>query len=99
MSLRLILSRRARTDLDDIWNFSASRWSPAQADRYLMGLDGIVRLICQEPHLGRLRQELVPEFRMYPYRSHLIFYRDDPVTIDVVRVLHTRTDWQTLNSE
>jgi plasmid stabilization system protein ParE len=43
---RLILSPRGKTDIDDIWEYSAETWSPAQADRYLTGLDDVLHLLC-----------------------------------------------------
>ena len=99
MNLRLLLSRRAKADIDEIWEFSAATWSPAQADRYLTGLDDILRLLCRQPALARLRREFDPPIRMHPYRSHVILYRDDAATIDVIRILHANADWQMLFAE
>ena len=99
MTLRLILSRRARADIDDIWEYSAATWSPAQADRYLTGLEHILHLLCHEPDLGRLRQEFQPPVRLHPYRAHLIFYQSDAATVDVIRVLNARSDWHSVIAE
>ena len=99
MTHRLILSRRAMADIDDIWEYSAATWSPMQADRYLSGLEGILRLLCHEPGLGRQRREFRPPVKLYPYRSHLIFYQSDVESVDVIRVLHARSDWQSVIAE
>ena len=96
MTRHLILSRRARADIDDIWEYSAATWSPAQADRYLTGLETIFFLLCREPDLCRMRREFQPSVRLHPYRSHLIFYRSDAATLDVIRVLHARSDWHSV---
>ena len=99
MNRRLILSQRARADIDEIWEFSAAHWTPAQADRYLTGLDDIMHLLCQEPGLARLRHEFHPPVRMHPYKSHVIMYRSDVATMDVIRILHARSDWRAYLAE
>ena len=94
MTLPLILSPRARADLDDIWAFSAATWSPAQADRYLKGMDEVLHLLCRQPGVARLKHEVYPSVRLHPYRSHIIFFRSDAGTMDVIRILHARSESQ-----
>ena len=99
MNRRLILSPRAKADIDDIWEYSAENWSPKQADRYLTGLDGVLNLLCDQPGLARLMREFQPPVRMHLYRSHSIFYRSDATTMIVVRILYARSDWRALLSD
>ncbi|WP_416065788.1 type II toxin-antitoxin system RelE/ParE family toxin [Rhizobium sp. ZK1] len=46
--------------------------------------------------MARERQELTPPMRLHPHQAHLIAYtiREDDIVI--VRVLHSRQDWQSL---
>ena len=99
MTHRLILSPRAKADIDDIWEYSAVTWSADQADRYLTGIENVLQLICLQPGLARLRKVFRPPFRMHSYRSHAIFFQNDAATVHVVRILHARSDWKSLLSE
>ena len=94
MTLRLVLSPDAARDVDDIWDYSARTWSVALADRYINGLRDLLRLLCDTPGLARLRRDVDPPVRLYPYRSHVVIFRSDPPLLDVLRVLHARADWR-----
>ncbi|UWR24546.1 type II toxin-antitoxin system RelE/ParE family toxin [Sulfitobacter sp. S190] len=96
MSLRLALRPRALGDLDEIWSFTEDRWGRAQAVSYLGGLDGVFTLLAQYPDMARLRVEFTPPLRLHPYRRHLILYRNEADVLEIIRVLHNRTDWQAL---
>jgi toxin ParE1/3/4 len=48
---RLILSPRARGDIEDIWNYTTERWSRAQAEFYLRGLERSMKMLVADPHL------------------------------------------------
>ena len=43
-----VLSLAAQRDLDDIWDYSAETWSPAQANRYVEH----IRDACEMRHCG-----------------------------------------------
>lgn len=66
----------------------------AQADRYIEGLLNALDLVADFPGAARLRTELQPPIRAYPYKSHLILY-DIGATGDVlvVRIRHGHEDW------
>ncbi|GLS00477.1 hypothetical protein GCM10007859_04830 [Brevundimonas denitrificans] len=69
----------------------------AQADRYIDGLLGALDLIADFPAAARLRTELKPPIRAYPYKSHVILY-DIEATGDVlvVRIRHGHEEWSDL---
>ena len=54
------------------------------------------RLLRQFPELARERDEIVPPVRVHPHRAHLIVYRVGEDAVEVIRVLHSRQDWQAL---
>ncbi len=66
----------------------------AQADRYAEGLLNALDRIADFPGAARLRTELQPPIRAYPYKSHLILY-DIGATGDllVVRIRHGHEYW------
>lgn len=66
----------------------------AQADRYVEGLLNALDLIADFPGSARLRAELQPPIRAYPYKSHLVLYDVDASgDVLVVRIRHGHEDW------
>jgi toxin ParE1/3/4 len=80
------------------------RWYEAEAGegvalRYLRAVDRTVEGLAQQPDLGRPRHFAHPELHglrsclvAKPYRRHLIFYRYDEATLDLVRVMQGARD-------
>lgn len=88
-----VLSRAAQRDLDDIWDYSAETWSPAQANRYVEN----IRDACEKLGTGRARGRSVDDVRpgyfKLAVKSHFLFYRViGGDIIDIVRILHQRMD-------
>jgi len=65
-----------------------------QADKYHSGLSATFEFLAEYPRAARLREEISPPVRAYPYKSHLVIYElegNDAVVI--LRVRHGREDW------
>jgi toxin ParE1/3/4 len=88
-----VLSARAWDDLDGIWTYTARRWGPDQAERYLRQIAEAVELIAETPGLGRNCDHVREGYRKYPVGSHVLFYRAIDDGVDVVRILHQRMDF------
>jgi len=84
-------SRKARSDLSEIWRYIAER-NEAAADRVLDEIERVCRLIATRPKMGRERPELKTDIRSFGVMSWVIFYRIDSEFIEIVRVLHTARD-------
>lgn len=93
------LSPAAQNDLSDIWDYTAEMWSPDQVDAYLRGLGDTFGTLCSHPEIARERVEIDPPVRLHPYRSHLIIYRIEKDHLAIIRVVHSRQHWQTLQNE
>ena len=78
-------------DLAEIWSFIADD-SEANADQFLATLDDKLKVLATQPRMGRLRDELIPELRSFPYGRYVVFFFSLPDGIDVVRVLHGARD-------
>lgn len=98
MTSRLTFRPKAEADLADIWDYTAARWSVAQAERYLDGLNDALTLLRAHPEIARL-QDFKPPARLFPYRSHLVVFTSDETTLEVIRVLHMRSNWRVLLTE
>ena len=72
--MRLILSRRAKEDLLEIWGFIADHDELA-ADLYIDHLRDRVLELLHFPELGRARNEIHLSLRSLLARNHLLFYK------------------------
>ena len=94
MTRLLVIRPTAEADLSDIWDCTAGRWSLAQAQSYASGLTGLLFLLCDQPEIAPLFGKLTVPVRICRYRSHLIIFTADEGTVDVIRVVHCRSNWQ-----
>ncbi len=83
-------SARARADILEIAVFTIERWSEAQADKYLSGLEELCRRLSEGETTGRARDDIAPGLYRIGYMSHAVFYRPVPDGVRIVRVLHQR---------
>lgn len=86
------LTPAAQQDLSEIWDFTEQRWDIAQAERYIGDIRAGIERIAADPERGSSCDEVRPGYRRYRVASHLVFYRETPGTVDVIRILHQRMD-------
>ena len=91
---RYTLSPRAQADIEEIWDYTAKRWSVDQAEVYLRQIKASIEVIAVDPTRGRTCDDVRAGYRKYPAGSHLLFYRTTPDGIDIVRILHQRMDFE-----
>jgi toxin ParE1/3/4 len=72
----LFVSRRAETDLRQIWRYIAAE-NPAAADRLLLRIDEKMQLLRDFPEIGRLRDDIRPGLRMLVEGNYLLLYEHD----------------------
>lgn len=94
MRSRYVLSRRARADLDEIWDYTVRRWDTTQAEQYIRGIQGVIETLAAAPRLGRVCNEIREGYFKYSVGSHLVFYRPIVSGIEVIRILHQRMDFK-----
>lgn len=93
MSYRL--SRRARRDLLQIWNYIAVD-SESSADRFIDMLIQHFQLLGRNPYIGRDRDELRAGYRSFPVGQYLIFYRIMSPGVQIMHVMHSKRDIENL---
>ena len=96
MKRRIVLSDEADRDVEAIWDYTADQWSVDQAESYVSGLDRVLRLLAEQPHIARERPEIRQGARLHPYRKHLIMFVETAETLTVFRVIHAQANWQSL---
>ncbi len=86
------LSPRAKTDIDDIWEFTVARWGLDQAETYIRQLHAAMATIARQPKLGRDCARIRAGYRRHPSGSHVLFYRETATGVEIVRILHQGMD-------
>lgn len=81
----------ALADLEEIWSYTAMRWSWEQADSYHAAVIAAFEGLAAGSKQGR-PSDVRDGYFKYAVGSHLVFYRQSEGGIDIVRVLHQRMD-------
>ena len=91
-----IFTKKAASDLNDIWEYTFKTWSREQANLYYNTLLSDCGKIAQKPDsLGRNFDHVKTTLKGYQSGRHIIFFRKlkDGRT-RIVRILHERMDFQ-----
>jgi toxin ParE1/3/4 len=99
LSLRIVWSTDADTDLEQIWNYLAQQASVARADDQIRKIVAACRLLCDWPLSGQARDGLIPGMRSVVSAPYVIFYRVGTDAVEIVRVLHGRRDIEAVFTE
>ena len=95
-ALRFTLTRSARNDLEEIWEY-ISRDSIDAADRVLGEIEEAANRLGETPGIGHLRPDLSARgSRFFAVYSYLLVYRAEAQPIIILRVLHGARDVQAL---
>ena len=84
----------ARSDLKEIYDF-ISRDNPKVATDYLLIIKKHCELLADNPKLGVKREEYYGLYK-FPVDNFLIFYRPSQLGIEVIRVLHSSRDIESI---
>ena len=86
------LSAKARADLDEIWLYVAERDGLEAADRLIDRLVEIFPLLAAYPAMGKPREDVHPDARVFPVGSYLIFFRKRSRHVEISRIVHGARD-------
>jgi toxin ParE1/3/4 len=92
LSLRVVWSSDADSDLEEIWNYLAQQASVARADNQVHKILAACRKLSDWPFPGQARDSLILGMRSVVSAPYVIFYRVRSDTVEIVRVLHGRRD-------
>ncbi len=93
MTRKVLLRPQTKADLTAIWDNTIKAWSVAQAEVYLLSLDQMFQKLAEFPEMARLLPEFIPTVRIHTFRKHVIIYSIEETAIDVIRIVHSRTNW------
>jgi toxin ParE1/3/4 len=89
-----VLSKPAEEDLAQILEQGVEIWGIDQATEYAKLIDDALYLLAKHPQLGHDRSHIKPNVRSFRVESHIIFYRQQPAHLEVIRILHKRMDFE-----
>ncbi len=89
----LRLSPLAKADMEEIWLWTSAEWSVEQAVRYNRSLEAAILYLREFPLIRPTRDIVDPPVRVELEGRHVIIYRFDGETLDVLRVLHQSSNW------
>jgi len=95
---QVIQSQQAKRDLLSIWAYIAEDNLNA-ADRLLDNIDDTCKLLGENPQLGQARPDISAKMRYFPVKNYLILYQEQPLGIEIIRVLHGSRDLQDIFSD
>jgi toxin ParE1/3/4 len=95
---RTELSRFARRDLEEIWDY-VNQDNSAAADALIKELLQKFKMLAQNPNLGKSRDEIIVNLRSFPLKRYIIFYVPNENGIEIFRVIHSSRNIEGLFEE
>lgn len=89
---RFVVTPRGLRDLAEIAKYTEDVWGLAQAKRYNDRLIGRFDWLARHPALGKPREECGEGYHAFREGQHLIFYRINGETIEIIGVPHQSMD-------
>jgi toxin ParE1/3/4 len=88
----VVLSPDARADVSDILLYTREHWGKSQHDRYATVLERTIANVTDFPEAGGRCYRLFPGCRIRRVERHVLYYRITNGSIEIVHILHERTD-------
>jgi plasmid stabilization system protein ParE len=98
-ALKLEFTATAQADLLAIWDWNASQYGEAHADKYIETLFAAARRLCRSPESGMPIAEFIG-LRRYLVKKrskghgHFIIYREEGEQLQVLHLYHSAQDWR-----
>ena len=90
--LPYVISKKAVSDIEEIWVYTLEKWSVEQANRYYNLIFDEISFICKNINAGKSMEHVRKGYRASKVKFHLIFYRILNNTVEIIRILHERMD-------
>src|SRR5580692_7199108 len=90
--LSYVISKKAVSNLEEIWLYPAEKSSLERADRYYHLIIDEINYISKHPFAGKSMEHVRKGYSVSKVKSHLILYRVLPAKIEVIRILHEKMD-------
>lgn len=92
--MNLLLTQAALEDLRSIRAYTMETWGDDQEQRYLDRIWSRFQDLRLHPERYRVRPDLFPGCRIAAEGKHVILFRANSGTLEIVRVLHAAMDFK-----
>ncbi len=90
---KIKFTNKAKTDLEEIWEYSCETWSEKQADKFYLEITDKCHELKFDFERGRDYSKLIVNLKCIKINKHIIFYRlIDYTIIEIERILHEKMD-------
>lgn len=96
---KIQLTRKATHDLEDILEYTERTHGRRQRKKYSKQLESRIKDLARNPEFGRPCEHALPGCRYYLEGKHYLFYKPSKETLTIIRILHSRTNYQRILSE
>ena len=86
------LSPAAQADLESIWEYSLRHWGEAQAETYIRSIQTACEALAKGTIVSRAVEEIRTGYRKVAVGSHVMFFRIQQDTVEIMRILHQSMD-------
>jgi len=95
MPYKIKILNTALKNIDDIADYTLEEWGEEQMRIYIKSIFSLLDNLKNNPlEKGTDRSHLSPNLRSIMIRTHYhIFYRVNKRTVEVIRILHTKSNW------
>ncbi len=92
MSVAIVFSPAAKTDVSDIWHYSVTEWGENQAELYILELESACTKLANGLNFETIADYIKPGYRKALVGKHVIYFTRQEHEITVVRILHQSMD-------
>lgn len=88
------LSRKAETDLAEMYEFGIHKFGLLQAQKYFLEMHHVFQVLDENKDLGRDASEYIEHLKRFTFKAHTLFYLQTTNEIFILRVLNQRMDYR-----
>jgi toxin ParE1/3/4 len=86
---KLRFSEMAERDLDQIWNYIATKFGNVDnAKRFVESPVSRLSILAREPQAGTTRDGIDTGLRGLPLGRYVVYYRDEGAAVLILRIIH-----------
>jgi len=90
---QVVLSPKAKSDLNEIWDYTLEHWGVEQAENYVRELWAIIQTQALDGSTATDVSDVRKGYRKVRSGCHVVFFKTTENGIDVIRILHQRMDF------
>ena len=90
----IVLTPKAKSDLDGIWDYSVRNWGVMRAEKYIRDIWAVLENQAEQASCEDTEAHVRAGYSKKRIESHVLFFKSDDVKIDVIRILHQSMDFE-----